>query len=266
MKPPALGPCSLQPWGASRGGAHLPSYGWAEFFSQLCFLSCSQYTLPQIHLASFFILCCCCWVMAPLLLVLAWAVEWTGQPLCVSVVCPRVFGSAGATVVRCCLGSEGCPLFPRLTRRDPDSYSAFSFPQSLTKTAVEQGGTMLPLMAQMYLFFYLLVLRIESGTLCTLWKLSATESHPQPLFGFLKNEIEMLFTRAFALQFLHVPSPFLLSKFGDFPHSSPSLPGSSKHQVSIPAGEGRTAKCVPGSCVALHNPSHLWPQFFLMCR
>lgn len=39
-----------------------------------------------------------------------------------------------------------------------------------------------------------------------------------------------------------------------------------KAPSSAPAGEERTARCVPGSYVTLHNPSHLWPQFLLLCK
>lgn len=59
VKPLSLDHCSLQFLRASNGRAHHPSCNSCSqacrALPQLCFLSCSQYTLPQICLASFFL-------------------------------------------------------------------------------------------------------------------------------------------------------------------------------------------------------------------
>lgn len=117
---PAPGPRSLLR--ASCRRAHPPSCsacGQAgRALPRLCFLSCSQYTLPQICLASFFLPCSLAWWsgLSPSSLILAWGSGRDCSATCVNVWCVSraacvccVCASAPGTDV-CRRGSEVPPL------------------------------------------------------------------------------------------------------------------------------------------------------------
>lgn len=160
VKPLPLNPCSLR---LSRNSVEEPTFHpavpaarLAELFLQLCFLSCSQYTLPQICLASFFLPCSLAAVRAVSLLPDSGLGSGAGQLRCcvwmrgVSPVLPASAVCLSRPRVQVCAGLEvGCPLSSPETRTLWKTHcSAFSFLQSFAKKAVERGENPRPLTVQ----------------------------------------------------------------------------------------------------------------------